>query len=226
MASTGSTDHPSSAERSSSPAVKESPAISSKKRKAWPDSEILSESQSKRRRNTALEDDEPSSESTREDFVNVDKKSYINGGTGIPLSIQRVETSGTRPTVGKTQRLAMVEIVKTGNKPTQSVSPNDPLPSDVASVSYLPDAISNEAAPIRGLNSTHKKVGSDQTELYSLHPVAKKTYKAPVNKTSEGIIETSSNEESDDEAPETVTAAVSHEQVRTVAAKAAKVVKR
>lgn len=212
---TGSTDGPPTL------VAKDSPVVRSRKRKARHEVDLNSSRLDKKRRHSAA--------ATGNDTGPIDSISTdVNDQTRLDTNAEKilgVRVSG-RPGEGDvTQRGINVASVKEAEGPKNSVR-SRVSQTDLTSNLETHDSSQNDAGTIKATKAIHKRFGSEEMDLESLQLDSNKAPEIQIQKASEEIVASHSNEASDDEAPETVTAVTGFNRARAAAANAAKTIER
>lgn len=221
MSTRSQDDHPSNGVQLTPKAVNS--AIVQGKRKAQQGSDTTSEDSGKKRRrdNTASEDDIPLIDSIV-DSNNADGKARPGADEEPSLGIIKSESENS---AGATQRMVCVEILQKAEEPKQTVDIINPVMDMVSGFKEL-ETPKHEPSLAKASKRTHKRFGSEEIESHLPDLNSADIIDAPIRQTAEDIVQLHSDEESEDEAPETVTAVNGFDQARTISAKTAEVVKK
>lgn len=201
--------------------AKDSPVVRSRKRKARHEVDSNSSGPHKKRRRSAA--------ATENDTGPIDSISAdVNDQTRSDTNVEKilgVRVSG-RPEEGDaTQRGINVASVKEAEGTKQSARSKD---SHTDSTSNLEthDSSQNNAGTIKATKAIHKRFGSEETDLKSLQLDSNRAPEIQIQKATEENVASHSEQASDDEAPETVTAVTGFNRAHVAAANAAKTIER
>lgn len=204
--------------------TKESALVQSRKRKARHEVDVNSRgSHTKRRRNaTATEND-----SGAIDYVSTDVNDQTRSDTNAEdfLGVLVPGRPGDVRNIEATQQAIEIASVNEAAGPTQSVRSNDSQ-IDLTSKLENQDSSENEVDKIKTTKAVHKRFGSEEAELQSAHLEANITPEIQTEQPSEEKFDSHSDEASEDDAPETVTAVDGFKQAHAAAANAAKTIER
>lgn len=224
MVSTRSQDPDGSNETPRTLVAKESALVKSRKRKAWHEIDVNSRgSHKKRRRNaTATENDSGAIDYVSAD-VNDQTRLDTNGEKFLGVLVPG--RSGDGGNSEATQHAIKAASVNEAAGPTQSVRSNDSQ-IDLNYKLETQDSSENEVDKINTTKAIHKRFGSEEAELQSAHLDANTTPEIQTQQPSEAKFALHSDEASEDDAPEAVTAVDGFKRARAAAANAAKTIER
>lgn len=203
--------------------AKESPMAHSGKRRARHEVDVSSRGPPTKRRRTAAatENDTRAIDSISID-VNDLTRLDIKAGKFLGVQIPCRPEDGDN--VGVTQRAMEVGSVEDAEGPMQSVSSKE-LQTELTSSLETRDSSENDEGTINAVKAIHKRFGSEELELQQPQPNSNIAPEIHTQQASKDKI-VSSDEASEDEAPETMTAAASFKRARAAAAHAAKIIER
>lgn len=214
MMSTRSQDPSGSDEGPQTLVAKESPVVRIRKRKARHEADVHSRRDHMKRMRTAA--------ATENDTGRIDSiSSDVNGPTRIDTNGERPGDGGNDGIIKYAVKVADVEA----EGPKQSVKSKDSQ-TDRTSNSETRNHSENEVVTIEATKAIHRRFGSEDLES---QPPQLDSNIAPEIQTQQASgekIPFSRDEASEDEAPETVTAAASFKRARAAAASTAKIIER
>lgn len=194
--------------------AKESPVVRSRKRKERLEADVHSMGGHTKRGRTAA--------GTEKDTGTIDSiSSDVNGQT-------RIDNIGERPGDGGddgiTKRAVKVAGVE-AEGPKQSVKSKDSQ-TVLTSNSETRNHSEIEVVTLEATKAIHRRFGSEEMELQPPQLDANMAPEIQIQQASEEKVPSSSDEASEDEAPETVTAAAGFERAHAASASAAKIIER
>lgn len=198
--------------------------VRSRKRKARHELDVNSRgSHTKRRRNaTATENDSGSIDYISTDVID-QTRSDPNAENFLGVLVPG--RPGYGGDIEATQEAIKIASVNEAARPTQSVKSNDSQ-IDLTTKPKTQGSSENEVDKIKTTKTVHKRFGSEEEELQSAHLEANITPEIQAQRPSEEKSDSQSDEGSEDDAPETVTAVDGFKRVRAAAANAAKTIER